>query len=398
MKFLAAGILLVIALLFQSDADAQVTLGQSCTVSGPAAFLGTEMNRGANAYFKKYAKEIQLKLLDDKYEPAICVENTDSFFKENVTALFGYVGTPTSKAAVPLSMEKQKIFFGALTGAEFLSDVKMNPYSFSVRATYSAEIEHIIRRLNADLGISKIALFVQRDSFGLAGVEGALKALKTVSGVQIVPPISKIPVESASKEKWNEFWESVPNYQRNSIAVARDARKISGNRAVEAVILVGAYRACAEAVKLWKRENFDAIFIAISFVGSSALAEALEGNVKNVLISQVVPNPWDATVPIVKEYQDAIGDGKYEFISLEGYIAAKIIHKAVKDAGNAVNSESLKKHLEAMSAYDLGGLSVSFGPADHRGSDAVYLTKIEPADAGGKPSFRFVYVDKITRE
>jgi len=390
--------LAVIVLLFQTEVYAQVMLGQSCAMSGPTAFLGKEMNRGADAYFKKYAKEIQLKLLDDRYEPATCIENTNSFLKENVTALFGYVGTPTSKAAVPLAMEKQKIFFGAFTGAEFLSDVKANPYSFSVRPTYSAEIEHIIRRLKEDLGISEIALFVQRDAFGLAGVDGVLKALKTVGGVETMPPIPKIPVESASKEKWDEFWASVPNYQRNTIAVARDARKISGNRAVEAVILVGAYRPCAEAIKLWKRENFNAIFVNISFVGSSALAEALDGNVKNVLISQVVPNPWDAAVPLVKEYQDAVGDGKYEFISLEGYLAAKIIHKAVKDAGNAVSSESLKKLLEAMSAYDLGGVSVSFGAADHRGLDAVYLTKIEPADAGAKPSFRFTYINKITRE
>jgi len=398
LKFLLAMAMFWVGLLFQTPVYAQVILGQSCALSGPTAFLGTEMNRGATAYFKKYANEIQLKLSDDRYEPATCIENTNAFLKENVTALFGYVGTPTSKAAVSLAMEKQKNFFGAMTGAEFLSDVKTNPYSFSVRPSYSAEIEHIIRQLKADLGISKIALFVQRDAFGLAGVEGVLKALKIIEGVQTVPPIPKIPAESASKEKWNEFWESVPNYQRNTIAVARDARKISGNRAVEAVILVGVYRPCAEAVKLWKKENFNAIFVNISFVGSSALAEALDGNVKNVLISQVVPNPWDAGLPLVKEYQDALGNGKYEFISLEGYLAAKIIHKAVKNAGNAVNSESLKKFMEAMRAEDFGGVSVSFGPADHRGLDAVYLTKIEPAEAGGKPSFRFIYVDKITRE
>lgn len=394
--FLAIAVLAA-GLLLQTEAVAQIIFGQSCAMSGPTSFLGTEMNRGAKAYFGKYAKNITLKTLDDKYEPEKCIKNTHTFLNENVTALFGYVGTPTSKVAVPLSNTNKTIFFGPFTGAGFLSDTKTYPFSFSVRASYDAEIENMVKRLKADLGVTKIALFVQKDAFGLVGVKSAVKAVREIGNVELVPPVPEIPRASAPKENWDEFWNAVPNYQRNTISVGQAIRIISGNRP-QAVIMVGAYRPCAAAISRWHRMNFDAVFINISFVGSTALAKSLGEDTKNVLISQVVPDPWDKSVPVVKEYQEAIGAENCGFVSLEGYIAAKIIHKAVTDAGNTVNSDTLKENLEAMSAYDIGGLNVSFGPSDHRASDKVYLTRIEAVSGGKELAYKFRYVDKITKD
>lgn len=397
-KFLTMAALILTGLILHSPANAEVILGQSCALSGPTSFLGTEMNRGAKAYFDKYATDITLKALDDRYEPDKCIRNTNKLLEEEVTALFAYVGTPTSKVAVPLTTKNKKIFFGAFTGAGFLSDHKTNPYSFSVRASYDAEIENMVKRLKEDLGVTKIALFVQRDAFGLVGVKGSVKAVKKLGGVEIIPEVPEIPKDSAPKEEWENFWRYVPNYKRNTVAVGRSARQVMGNRP-EAVIMVGAYRPCAAAISLWKRLQFDAVFVNISFVGTKALAEACRGNVKNVLISQVVPNPWDPNVPIVREYQKAIGDKKYGFVSLEGYITAKIMHKAIKDAGDSVNSASLKNKLEAMSGYDIGGVTVSFGTEDHRGLDTVYLTKIRATSkGGGKFDYKYIYINKITKE
>ncbi len=399
LKFPAMAALILAALVLHIPAYAdEVILGQSCALSGPTSFLGTEMNRGAKAYFDKYAPEITLKALDDRYEPDKCINNTNQFIQENVTALFAYVGTPTSKVAVPLATKDKKIFFGAFTGAGFLSDHKTNPFSFSVRASYDAEIENMVLRLKEDLGVTKISLFVQRDAFGLVGVSGAVKAVRKLGGVKIIPEVPEKPAGSAPKEEWDNFWRFVPNYKRNTVSVGQSARQVMGNRP-EAVIMVGAYRPCAAAISLWKRLQFDAVFVNISFVGSKALAQACRGDVRNVLISQVIPSPWDPKVAVVKEYQQALGDRKYGFVSLEGYIAAKIMHTAIKNAGAAVNSTSLKNKMEDMSKYDIGGLTVSFGPEDHRGLDAVYLTKIEAISIGGsKFDYKFEYINKIVRK
>ncbi len=391
-------VLLALTGLAGRAAAADVALGQSCALSGPTAFLGTEMHRGAKAYFDAHAPEIDLRVKDDGYEPSRCIENTAAFLAEPVDVLFGYVGTPTSKVAVPLAREKNTVFFGAFTGAGFLSDHRLNPHAFSIRAGYDAEIENMVRRLKTDLDVSRIGLFVQRDAFGLAGVTGALKAVEAVGGVRIMPPVPPIPEEDASRAEWDRFWSSVPNYPRNTVQVGRGARLVSGSR-VEAVIMVGAYRPCAAAINLWKRLEFDAVFFNISFVGSKALAESLRGDTRNVLISQVVPDPWNARTPLIREYQAAIGGSRYGFVSLEGYIAAKALHRAIGDIGGRLDFAALKTAVEAMSDADLGGVDISFGPADHRGMDAVYLTAIDAvAGPDGEYDYKFRYIDAIAKE
>jgi ABC-type branched-subunit amino acid transport system substrate-binding protein len=391
-------ILLLLAGPLAGRTGGEVILGQSCALTGPTAFLGTEMHRGAKAYFDTYAESVVLKVKDDGYEPSRCIQNTAAFLAGPVDALFGYVGTPTAKAAVPLAREKNTIFFGAFTGAGFLSDYRINPHAFSIRASYDAEIENMVRRLKTDLNVGRIGLFVQRDAFGLAGVTGALKAVEAVGGVEIVPPVPPVPAEDAPESEWDRFWSSVPNYRRNTVQVGRSARLVSGSR-VEAVIMVGAYRPCAMAINLWKRLEFDAVFVNISFVGSKALADYLGGDTRNVLISQVVPDPWNARLPLVRDYQKAMGGSRYGFVSLEGYIAAKALHTAIVNIGGALDFAALKASLEAMSDTDLGGVSLSFGPGDHRGRDAVYLTAIEAvAGADGKYDYKFRYIDTIVKE
>jgi len=387
-------ILVTVMLIVSGTANpvsAEIILGQSCALSGPTSFLGSQMNKGALAYFEKHGDGIILKALDDKYEPARCIQNTQTFIQEKVAALFGYVGTPTSKVAVPLATQEKMIYFGAFTGAGFLSDHQTNPYTFSLRASYDAEIENMVKRLKEDLNITKIGLFVQRDAFGLAGVKGAVKAVHKINGVSIIPAVPDIPADDAPADAWKAFWRMVPNYKRNTIQVGRDARKLSGNR-VEAVILVGAYRPCAAAINLWHKLDFEAVFINISFVGSRGLAERCK-SLKNVYVSQVMPSPWDATLPVVKEYQTVLG-GNFGFVSLEGYVAAKVFHKALTDAGANPDADALKTRLEALSGYDAGGLTISYSPTDHRGSDLTYLTKVEKQE--GK--YKFIYVDTLTRE
>ncbi len=385
------------SLFFPGATPAEIVLGQSCALSGPTAFLGEEMHRGASAYFAAGSKDVKLTVLDDGYEPARCIENTRTFLAQKVDALFGYVGTPTSKVAVPLARDGNVVFFGAFTGAGFLSDVRINPHAFALRASYDAEIENMVRRLKEDLGVTRVGLFVQRDAFGLAGVTGAVKAVRKIGGIELVPPVPQIPDELDPQEAWDRFWERVPNYKRNTVQVGRSARRISGNR-VEAVIMVGAYRPCAAAINLWKRLDFDALFLNISFVGSKALARALRDKTENVIISQVVPDPWNAEIPVVREYQEALGGGGYGFVSLEGYLAAKAMDHALKTAGEAIDFAGLKASLEAMTRHDLGGLTLSFGPTDHRGFDRVYLTTIEAVpDADGKILHRFRYIDRLVR-
>jgi branched-chain amino acid transport system substrate-binding protein len=382
-------------LLPDNGLTAEVKLGQSCALTGSTALTGLEMAKGANLYVdKRAANEFVLVTKDDGYEPELARNNTEEFIKDGAQVLFAYFGTPTAKAALPVANENKTLFFGAGTGAGFLADPVANPYSFVLRPSYDAEVENMMRHLKEDLGIKRIGLFVQRDDFGLAGVSAAVKALGVVKGLEIVPKVPPIPGadgKEATIEEWNTFWKEVPHYKRNTVSVGNAVRQVRGN-GVDAVILVGTARPCSLAINQWHKMNFKVPMLNISFVGSTALAYRLKDS-ENVYVSQIVPDPWDKKLPIVKQYQEDMGEEKYDFISFEAYLAASVLHQAVKSVKGEVTSESIKTALEGMSDYDAGGIKISFGPNDRRGLDALYLTKLEKSDDASK----FVYVDKLSK-
>jgi ABC-type branched-subunit amino acid transport system substrate-binding protein len=379
-------------LLLPNKGLAAVKLGQSCSLTGSTALLGIEMAKGTKLYVdKRAAGEMTLITKDDGYEPERSKANTEEFIKDGAQVLFGYLGTPTAKVALPVANENKTLFFGAGTGAGFLSDPKENPYSFVLRASYDTEMENMLRHLKEDLGIKRVSLFVQRDDFGLAGVKAAAKALETVKGIEVVPHIPDIPETEASVEVWNAFWNAIPHYKRNTVSVGSGVRQVRGN-AVDAVILVATSRPAALAINQWHKMNFKVPMINISFVGSISLADRLKES-SNVYVSQIVPDPWDKTLPIVKQYQEDMGENRYDFISFESYLAASVLHHAIKSVKGEVTSESIKTALEGMTDYDAGGIKVSFGPDDRRGMDTVYLTKLEKEGETTK----FVYVDKLVK-
>ncbi|XCN72371.1 MAG: ABC transporter substrate-binding protein [Candidatus Electrothrix aestuarii] len=385
------GCCLCLATALPGQSEAAVKLGQSCALTGSTALLGREMNKGAMAYFTAHAAgDVELHVKDDGYEPTRCEENTENFLQDGVDVLFGYLGTPTSKVALPLAMKNNVLFFAPFTGATFLSDSKKNPYSFVVRTSYDTEIENMIRHLKEDLGISRIGLFVQRDAFGIAGVRAAVLAQKNIDGINILPPVPKVPGEESSMDEWNKFWKNVPNYRRNTVSVGEAVRQIRG-QAVDAVILIGASRPSAVAINQWHKIGFNVPMLNISFVGSASLAHRLR-DTENVYVSQVVPDPWDSSLPLVKQYQNDMGSTEYGFASLEGYLSAKVFHHALQNVQGDVTPASLKEAIESMSKYDAGGITLSFGKDDHRGMDSIYLTKIDRTDK----DIKFTVVDTLS--
>ncbi|MBU2028559.1 ABC transporter substrate-binding protein, partial [Patescibacteria group bacterium] len=93
----------------------EILIGQAAALDGPAKALGQGMKAGLDAYFSYIndqgginGRKIRLVSYDDGYEPERCIEQTRKLIGEGVFALIGYVGTPTSKAAVPI-IEEDKV-------------------------------------------------------------------------------------------------------------------------------------------------------------------------------------------------------------------------------------------------------------------------------------------------
>ena len=314
-------------------------------------------------------RRLELVTYDDGYEPAKAINNTNKLINEDrVFALIGEVGTPTSKAVQPISTKAAVPFIGPFTGAGFLRNAAHGNI-VNVRATYDQETEAWIEYLTKDLKISRIAILYQDDSFGRVGLSGVKKAMKK-RGLELV---------------------AEGTYKRNTVAV-KSALLTIRKAKPQAVVMVGAYKPCAAFIKLARKVKMNAKFVNISFVGSKALAKELGQDGEGVIVSQVVPLPSDTSLPVVAAYHKALKahNPKAEpgFVSLEGYMVGRLVVQALAKIDGEITRKALMDTITKIGTFDLGGVTLTYGPGDNQGMDRVYMTEIQ-ADGSFKPLVEF---------
>jgi len=346
----------------QGVTNDRILLGQSVALSGPAAQLGIQMRNGIKAYFDYvnenggvHGRRLELLTLDDGYEPSRTVPNTKRLIEQDkVFALIGYVGTPTSAAALPVFTEAKVPFVGPFTGAELLRQ-PFNRYIFNVRASYYDETDKIVEHI-LSLGGKSIAVFYQDDAYGQAGLKG---------------------VEIAMRKR-NLKIGALGTVERNTVKVEGAVKTIGASKP-DAVVMIGAYAACAEFIRQMKKVGSGATFYNVSFVGSKALADALGNEGVGVAISQVVPFPWGAAVPVVREYHKLsakTGNKDYNFSAMEGFLAAKVFVEGLRRTGKNLTREGFVDAMEKMNDVDLGGFYIGYSPKSRAGSRFVDMTII----------------------
>ena len=349
--------------------DDQVLFGQSAAFSGPAEELGTNMRLGIRAAFHEanraggvHGRSLELISLDDSYEPEKAVTNTLQLIEdERVFMLMGAVGTPTSRSATPVSVSAGVPYLAPFTGAEFLRT--LGPENvINVRASYNQETEEMVERLTKDLGITRIAVMYQDDSFGRAGYQGAVDALRRRN----MSPVG------------------IGLYTRNTTAVKTALLDIERSLP-EAVIMVGAYEPVATFIRWARHIGMDVQFINISFVGSNALARELGPDGAGVFVTQVVPFPNDLSQPVVRAYRSALSSYDSSavpgFVSLEGYLAGRLAIAGLEGCGRDLTRQCFLDSLTTPDMIDLDGFRLGYGEDDNQGSDTVFLTVLGPDGA-----------------
>lgn len=355
----------------------RIVCGMSTALTGPTADLGLNMRAGILAAMSQInqaggvkGRRLHLISLDDGYEPERTARNMRRLIEEDrVVALVGNVGTPTAVAAVPIATTRKTLFFGAFTGAGILRQDPPNRYVINYRASYDEETEAMIASLiaYANLRPEEIAFFTQRDAYGDAGFAGGVAALKR-HGFQ-----------------GDENDVALGRYERNTVAVENALADILLHPSpIKAVIMIGAYAPCAEFVRLARQNDLDVIFLSISFVGATSLAQALGPEGDGVIVTQVVPH-FQADLPVVRDYRVAMrawdSSTEFTFGSLEGYIVARIFCRALETIEWEPNTETIVEALEALGQFDMGlGTPLALGPENHQACHCIWPTVL----SGGK--------------
>ena len=348
-----------------SHAEDPIVIGQSAPFTGPSAQLAAEFNLGARTYFQMvnesggvHGRRIELKALDDGYDPSVTVKNTNDLLdKEHALALFGYVGTSTTLAALPVVTANQVPFIAPVSGAEALRR-PFNRMVFNVRASYLDEAQYIVGQLTVS-SLKSIAVFYQNDAYGKAGLEAFTTAQRKHGDVQLLG--------SATIE-------------RHSTDVAAQAKALLAMHA-QAVMLISSYSSSAALIKEMKKDGFTGQFVSVSFVGGKALADELGSQGTGVMISEVTPFPWGESGQLQRDYTKALHKASVpgaSFGSMEGFLAAKVLVEGLQRAGRDVTRAKLVAALESMTNWDAGGVRISFSPDNHNGSHFVEMTMIGP--------------------
>ncbi len=366
----SCAVLLLVLLIVEIHAeesgisDGRILFGQSAAFSGPARELGKNMRIGIEAAFQEanarggiHGRQLILLSLDDAYEPEAAIANTRRLIvQEGVFALIGAVGTPTSLSATPVAAAAGVPYIAPFTGAAFLREDRWQNV-INLRASYNQETEAMVARLTTDLGIKRIAVMYQDDSFGRAGYRGVRQALER-RGMEPV---------------------AIGVYPRNTTAVKTGLLNLRSANP-DAVILIGAYQPVATLIAWARHTGLNPVFMTISFVGSNALVKELGRGGAGVFVTQVVPFPTDNTLPVGIAYRRALtahaSGATPGFVSYEGYLAGRLAIAALERCGREVDRTRFLNSLRSANTVDLDGFVLRYGANDNQGSDAVFLTVI----------------------
>jgi ABC-type branched-subunit amino acid transport system substrate-binding protein len=355
--------------------ETEIVLGMASPLSGANRERGHAMRAGveaalaeANAAGGVHGRTLRLVAVDDGFEPSRTLLAMRQLVEQDrVFAVVGNVGTPTAAVAIPYCTGQRVVFLGALAGGDVLRRRPPDRYVFNFRPGYAQETAAAVRWLTGARGIApgRIAVFAQDDELGASGWRGVEEELRARGG----DPAGVLRV--GSRRGSTEVREAVD-------------RLAARRRAVDAVVMIAAQPAAAAFLRALRAAGLRQVTTSVSAVDPDVLAGELAGEgagaADGVLVTQAVPLP---TSRAAAEFQRAMalhGAGaRAGLVSLEGWVAARILVEGLRRAGRGVDTEKLVAALEGIRGLDVGiGAPISFSPGDHQGSRQIWGTLLQP--------------------
>ena len=339
--------------------DTEIVIGQSCQLSGPLAALTSEVRQGASLYFDQVnaaggvrGRKIRVVALDDAYDPKRAAENTRKLIdEEKVLALFQYAGTPPALAGLAIAEERGVPFIAPFTGADGLRQASSR-YVFNIKAGYAAELDATVKQL-ASVGISRIAAVYLNNPFGTGGLASVEKSVKAHN----VALVAQAPLE----------------VDGSKMAAAVE---VVAKQTPQAIVVISAGKPSVDFVDAYLAAGHKSTFYMLSVISNAQLVQALGERARGVVVSQVVPSPWNMSMPITREFQalaKAKGVTEFTFSQMEGYISARFLVEALQRAGAKPTRAGLVQAMESMRNVNLGGYPVELSASQHSSGRFVDL-------------------------
>lgn len=374
-RLLLAGVALALGLALPAAhateagvTDTEVLIGQPSPLTGPLADLAPDILNATKAYFDGvnekggvHGRKLRMLVIDDGY----VVDNTVKVVKhmldkEPVFALMNMTGTSNVAAVLPL-LEKANPplpLIAPFTGADLMRLPPIN-HVFNIRASYGDETEKIVQHLTT-LGTKRIAVLWSNNGFGKDGLAGVEKALEK-RGMKVY---ANAPIEQNASDT------------DKAVAALHDSRP-------EVVVMITAGAPTVSFIKAYNKVRKGMQFYTLSVMGNQATLRALGLDGVGVVVTTVVPFPWDVTHPLAREYRAAMqksGFTNLSFLGFESYINAKVLVEGLRLAGKDLTRRKFVDAMANLKRLDMGGFSVGFGKELRQGSRYVGLSIVSPGE------------------
>lgn len=338
----------------------KVSIGMTVPLTGPLATYGTQLRRGltlgldqVNAGGGVAGRAIELLVKDDAGRPEQAVANTQALLEGGVLAMTGLHGAGTIEAVLPVLDAASVPLVGVASSAELLRE-PVRRHVFNLRAGAREEAAAMVLHLDT-LGITDVAVLAQDDALGQAGLEGIqIELIRLSMRPQAVVRLA--PEASAA-------------------ATAAAVQQACARRPQGLVLVLDARNALG-AIRNARRAACGVRFYVTSEAGAQLLADGAQSSeLAGVIVSQVVPHPASAALPLQAEFQrvSAAAGVTPSYPALEGFIYARALVEAMRRCGRELTRRCLVSALESK-PLDLGGYRLQFAPNDRRGSRFVEMT------------------------
>ncbi|WP_332752406.1 ABC transporter substrate-binding protein [Hydrogenophaga sp.] len=345
------------------SAKGTIVLGQTADFSASRSLISKAYAEGSDLVFQEvnasggvHGRRIQVLLLDDGYDIKRAEDNVRALNEQHkVFALVHLVGTGIVDRVLPYVGQAGIPLVHPITGADNVRPPARHVReAFFLRASYGREVDRIASHL-ATLGIDKVSLLIEDEPFGHSvrnNVEAAVEKHKlNLVATGVIPP-----------------------NQPTAEAVAPAVKSLL--KAHPKVILFGSAGPVVEKfVRAYHEAGGRAQFYCLSVANVERLVRDLGSLSEGIVVAQVMPDVRSSNLPVVRDYREAAAKRGTALgvFGLEGYLSARVIVQALRDAGEPATRARFIAGLERQS--QVGGFPVKYQDA-RQGSPFVELSMI----------------------
>ena len=347
--------------------DTTIKLGSFIVQSGPVAFIGVPVMRGAQAWYNYvndelggiHGRKIEFIALDDGFNPA----NTVAVMKrlveqENIFALVNPLGTIGMAAVWGYILENKLPVVSPHMNWLTLASPTV-PHVFAIQPNNESFGRATAQYAVRELGAKRVAIAVVEDAMGTELLNFALDELK-VQGMQPVIVV-KYPGTETS-------------FSAYALAL-RQAR-------AEVVLLFSYVSDAAKLIVECDLLGFKPKYVGINTITLQLYdlaGEAAEG----VIFPGFGTDPQDPTSEAAARMREVYaryypGDlmNAYAMIA---YVGAQMVTKALTDAGPNLTREAFIAALDAFTDWNADGMipPVTYRPDDHYGIKTLWMNQLK---------------------